>query len=197
MSQTSLLPPGTTASPPQNRPPSVMSGKHGISKSLKQAFSRRKKSSGNTGSLRRTDSDLDFDLASQRSGSIGPESVRGSEQGDRSRLSEEAMVDSSPELRYVTCKSPHICPAQPPLPPSPPKGLRASSIPHPLSTTSDLAYTFDVFSVPFICHALTLVSANSALSGADRHLAECPPDPRLHRHRCDALVRSPALTSDQ
>jgi len=148
MSQTSLLPSSATTSPPQNRPPSVKSGKHGISKSLKHAFSRRKKSSRNTGSLRRTDSDLDFDVASQRSGSIGPESLLGSEQGDCPRPSEEAVLDSSPELRYVTCKSPHIYPAKPSFPYNPPpKDYVCLEFPTPYLP---LSYTLDVFSVPFI-----------------------------------------------
>ena len=199
MSQTALLAPGAIASPPRNRPPSVKSGKHGISKSLKHAFSRRKKSSESTGSLRRTESDLDFDLPSQGSGSIGPESLLGSEHGDHPRLSEEAVVNSSPEPRYVHCKSLHIFPTQPSPPPLfyihlPPPRFRVPSIPHSL-TPSDPPSTFDIFFGAIRLPCTDTYPADSALSEAVLCPAGCPPDLRLHRHRVDALVRSPAPTS--
>src|SRR5271157_873212 len=67
MSEPSLLHPQSTPSP-QNRPSSVKSGKQAISKSLKHAFSRRKRSMA---SFRSGKDDSDFDLSSQRSGSVG------------------------------------------------------------------------------------------------------------------------------
>jgi hypothetical protein len=98
MSQTSLLHPTSTPSP-QHRPPSLKSGKSAISKSLKHAFTRRKRNSGTQGTLPRTDSDLEHDVDSQHSGSIGPESLLGSDHTDQPPLPEEAVLDSSTEPR--------------------------------------------------------------------------------------------------
>ena len=96
MSQPSLLHPQSTPSP-QNGPPSSKSGKQAISKSLKHAFSRRKRS---IASFRSGKDDSDLDLSSQRSGSIGPESLLNNEPPDV-RLSEDVVLDSS-ESRYVS-----------------------------------------------------------------------------------------------
>ena len=90
MSQPSLLHPMSTT-PPQNRPPSTKSGKQALGKSLKHAFSRKRLS----GSLRMGKNDSDLDLSSQRSGSIGPESFISNDHHSDTRLSEEAVLDSS------------------------------------------------------------------------------------------------------
>jgi hypothetical protein len=96
MSQPSLLNPQSIPSP-QNRPASLKSGKQAISKSLKHAFSRRKRS---IASFRNGKNDSDLDLSSQRSGSIGPEDLL-SNDAPEIRLSEEVVLDSS-EPRYVS-----------------------------------------------------------------------------------------------
>ena len=96
MSEPSLLHPQSTPSP-QNQSPSSKSGKQAISKSLKHAFSRRKRS---IASFRSGKDGSDLDLSSQRSGSVGPESLL-SDEPPEVRLSEEVVLDSS-EARYVS-----------------------------------------------------------------------------------------------
>jgi len=86
------------SSPQLNRRPSstkssVKSGTRSVSKSIKNAFSRRKRSPA----LRITgmNSNSDYDLPSQRSGSIGPESFMSNHSiaEEEPRISEEAMLD--------------------------------------------------------------------------------------------------------
>jgi hypothetical protein len=95
MSEPSLLHPQSVPSP-QNQSPSSKSGKQAISKSLKHAFSRRKRS---IASFRSGKDGSDLDLSSQRSGSVGPETFL-SDEPPEVRVSEEVVLDSS-QSRYV------------------------------------------------------------------------------------------------
>lgn len=94
MSQPSLLHPQSTP-PHQARPPSLKSGKPALGKSLKHAFSRRKRS----GSFRNGQEDSDYSISSQRSRSIGPETPMNNDPSE-TRVSEEGSIDST-ELRYA------------------------------------------------------------------------------------------------
>ena len=104
MSQPSLSPRQSTP-PVQSGSPSLKSGKQTLGKSLKNAFSRRKRS----GSFRSGDNDSDYSVSSQRSRSIGPESFISNEPSE-TRISEDAMLDSR-EYRYASRKGtifPHV-----------------------------------------------------------------------------------------
>lgn len=93
MSQPSLL--QAQSSSPTSRPASTKSEKKNLSKTLKHAFSRRKRS----GSLRVGNDELDLDGISQRSGSIGPESFLSNEHSiaEEPRMSEDVTI----EQRYI------------------------------------------------------------------------------------------------
>jgi hypothetical protein len=92
MSQSSLL---QAQSSPTSRPTSTKSGKQNLGKTLKHAFSRRKRS----GSLRVGNDEVDLDGTSQRSGSIGPESFLSNEHSitEEPRMSEDVTT----EQRYI------------------------------------------------------------------------------------------------
>jgi hypothetical protein len=93
MSQPVLLHP--QSSPASTRSSSTKSSKPALAKTLKHAFTRRKRS----GSLRNGTGD-DFDISSQRSGSIGPESfMSGTSIPEEVQMSEEVVLNSH-EARY-------------------------------------------------------------------------------------------------
>jgi len=64
-----LLQPDAGSHLQQNRPASIKSNKQPLSKSIKHAFSRRKRS----GSFRSGNGGSEADISSQRSGSVEPE----------------------------------------------------------------------------------------------------------------------------
>jgi len=99
-------------SPQPNRRPSstkssVKSGARSVSKSLKNAFTKRK--GGRSPSLRTAGlkNGSDYDIASQRSGSIGPESFISNQSitEEEPRVSEDVMLDSG-DPTYVSLFTP-------------------------------------------------------------------------------------------
>jgi hypothetical protein len=87
--------PHPQSSPASTRASSTKSSKPALAKTLKHAFTRRKRS----GSLRNGTGD-DFDISSQRSGSIGPESFMSKTSiPEEAQMSEEVILNSH-EARY-------------------------------------------------------------------------------------------------
>jgi len=87
---------------PSSTRSSVKSSARSVSKSLKNAFTKRK---GKSDSLRAAGlrNGSDYDIASQRSGSIGPESFISNQSitEEEPRVSEEVMLDSG-DPTYVS-----------------------------------------------------------------------------------------------